>query len=298
MHQDDGPTYKQAIECSTKFGPLTKKGKLKWNKRLFVLKGAELLYFDAEADLNPKLTIDLGSGSIDLSELGSCKQGFYCFNLKDQNGRTHVMCTEKSKDQEAWIQALVDNGVKFIEDPVNTSLSQKSIFEFEVLDINKQPVNLSKFDGKVCLVVNVASFWGLTNQTYTEMQQLYEKYQPEGFEILGFPCNQFGNQEPGTNEEIVQFVKKFNVSFTLFDKIDVNGKNAAPLFTFLKAKLGGTLGASIKWNFTKFLCDRNGLPVKRFGPPSKPLSFENDIVEEIKKEQRNLSFRKNEETKQ
>jgi len=158
MHQDDGPTYKQATECSTKFGPLTKKGKLKWNKRLFVLKGAELLYFDAETDLNPKLTIDLGSGSIDLSELGSCKQGFYCFNLKDQNGRTHVMCTEKSKDQEAWIQALVDNGVKFIEDPVNTSLSQKSIFEFEVLDINKQPVNLSKFDGKVCLVVNVASF--------------------------------------------------------------------------------------------------------------------------------------------
>jgi len=107
---------------------------------------------------------------------------------------------------------------------------------------------------------------------------LYAKYAEKGLEILAFPCNQFGKQEPGTNEEIKAFVAKKGATFKLFDKVDVNGKNTHPLFLFLRKELKGTLGSSIKWNFTKFLCDRSGKPVKRYGPPTKPLSFEQDIA--------------------
>jgi len=115
--------------------------------------------------------------------------------------------------------------------------------------------------------------------TYEQMQGLYEKYHDRGFEILAFPCNQFGRQEPGKNEEICQFVKsKFRVTFPIFNKINVNGKDAIPLFLYLRSQLTGILGTSIKWNFTKFLCNRQGKPIKRYGPTSKPLAFEDDIV--------------------
>jgi len=120
----------------------------------------------------------------------------------------------------------------------------------------------------------------LTPKTYTQLQALYEKYQYQGFIVLGFPCNQFGKQEAGTNHEIKDFVKsKHNVTFPMFSKIEVNGSNAHPLFIFLRSKLTGILGSSIKWNFTKFLIDRQGRPVKRFGPPQLPLDFEKDIQE-------------------
>jgi len=115
------------------------------------------------------------------------------------------------------------------------------------------------------------------------MQILYLKYAAQGFEILAFPCNQFGKQEPGTNQQIKEFVASKGATFPIFDKIDVNGKNTHPLFLFLRKELKGTLGSSVKWNFTKFLCDRTGRPVKRFGPPTKPLSFEQDIVELLSK---------------
>jgi len=119
--------------------------------------------------------------------------------------------------------------------------------------------------------------------TYEQLQSLYAKYKDDGFTILAFPSNQFGKQEPGTNEQILEFVTKmFHVTFPMFDKTTVNGKNAHPIFKFLRARLGGTLGSSIKWNFTKFLCDRNGRPIKRYGPPTKPLNFEQDIVELLK----------------
>jgi len=118
----------------------------------------------------------------------------------------------------------------------------------------------------------------LTPVHYEQLQQLYAKYAEKGLEILAFPCNQFGKQEPGTNEEIKAFVAKKGATFKLFDKVDVNGKNTHPLFLFLRKELKGTLGSSIKWNFTKFLCDRSGKPVKRYGPPTKPLSFEQDIA--------------------
>jgi len=114
---------------------------------------------------------------------------------------------------------------------------------------------------------------------YPQLQELYLKYQDRGLVVLGFPCNQFGKQEPGTNEEILSFVKeKYNVTFPILDKIDVNGTNAHPIFLFLRAKLTGTLGSSVKWNFTKFLCNRQGIPKLRYSPPTKPLSFEADII--------------------
>jgi len=118
---------------------------------------------------------------------------------------------------------------------------------------------------------------------YEQMQQIYDRNKDKGFEILAFPCNQFGKQEPGTNEEIKTFAFSKGATFTIFDKIEVNGKNAHPLFLFLRKELKGTLGSSVKWNFTKFLCDRSGKPVRRYGPPSKPLSFENDIIELLEK---------------
>jgi len=103
-------------------------------------------------------------------------------------------------------------------------------------------------------------------------------YEPSGLVILGFPCNQFGRQEPGTNEEILSFVQeRFGVTFPMFDKIDVNGSNTHPIFAFLKSTLTGTLGSLIKWNFTKFLVNRQGIPFKRHGPKTNPLEFESDI---------------------
>lgn len=111
------------------------------------------------------------------------------------------------------------------------------------------------------------------------MVQLYDLLHDRGFEILGFPCNQFGGQEPHDEATICKFVEKFGVKFHLFEKITVNGSNAHPVFKFLKGQLGGVLGSSIKWNFTKFLVDRNGIPVKRYGPPTSPMSILKDVEE-------------------
>jgi len=116
---------------------------------------------------------------------------------------------------------------------------------------------------------------------YPQLQEMYDKYKDKGFIVLGFPCNQFGKQEPGTNEEIKTFVAtKFAtpITFPIFDKIDVNGTTAHPMFTFLRSKLTGTLGSSVKWNFTKFLCDRQGIPIERYSPVTKPVSFEDQVV--------------------
>lgn len=108
--------------------------------------------------------------------------------------------------------------------------------------------------------------------------KLYSQYHSEGLEILAFPCNQFGKQEPGTNQEIREFVNGYNVTFPMFAKIKVNGSEAHPIFRFLRYNLTGLLGSSVKWNFTKFLVDRKGKPVKRYAPATKPLSLEKDIV--------------------
>ncbi|KAF0912192.1 hypothetical protein E2562_013074 [Oryza meyeriana var. granulata] len=156
--------------------------------------------------------------------------------------------------------------------------SATSVHDFTVKDASGKDVDLSIYKGKVLLIVNVASQCGLTNSNYTELSQLYEKYKDQGFEILAFPCNQFGGQEPGSNEEIVQFAcTRFKAEYPIFDKVDVNGNNAAPLYKYLKSNKGGLFGDSIKWNFSKFLVDKEGRVVDRYAPTTSPLSIEKDI---------------------
>jgi len=159
------------------------------------------------------------------------------------------------------------------------SSSYSSVFDFQAIDIHGQNQLLSQYRGNVTVVVNVASFWSLTKINYQQLQALHEKYYEHGLRILGFPCNQFANQEPGTDEEIVEFIKQFGVTFDMFHKINVNGDDAIPLFQWLKKKLPGFITNSIKWNFTKFLSDRNGKPIKRLGPHDEP----NLLIPQIEK---------------
>ncbi|KAH7834926.1 hypothetical protein Vadar_020997 [Vaccinium darrowii] len=154
----------------------------------------------------------------------------------------------------------------------------KSIYDFTAKDIRGNNVPLGNYKGKVVLLVNVASQCGLTQSNYKELNVLYEKYKDQGFEILAFPCNQFGGQEPGTNEEIQETAcTRFKAEFPIFDKIEVNGENAAPLYKFLKSEKGGLLGDDIKWNFTKFLVNKEGKVVERYAPTTSPLKIEKDI---------------------
>ncbi|NLI52820.1 MAG: glutathione peroxidase [Clostridiales bacterium] len=141
-----------------------------------------------------------------------------------------------------------------------------------------EDVSLADFKGKVLLVVNTATGCGFTPQ-YEGLQKLYDAYKDKGFEILDFPCNQFGNQAPGTIEEIQSFCTlNYGTTFPRFAKIDVNGRNASALYKFLKSEKKGITGAAIKWNFTKFLIDREGNVVKRFAPADTPENIEKDIV--------------------
>ena len=150
----------------------------------------------------------------------------------------------------------------------------KSIYDFSVKDIDHEEISLEKFKGKTLLIVNVASRCGFTSQ-YTGLQSLYEKNKDKGFEILAFPCNQFGSQEKGTNDEIQEFCStEYNVSFKLFDKIEVIGDNASPLFK----KLTQDAGREIQWNFTKYLINKDGDFVRGFGTQKKPEEIEEHIV--------------------
>lgn len=153
-----------------------------------------------------------------------------------------------------------------------------SIYDFQVKDINEKEVSLEKYKGKVLLIVNVASKCGFTSQ-YEGLEKLYSKYKDNDFMILGFPSNQFSNQEPGSNKEIKEFCTlTYGVNFDMFAKIDVNGKNEIPLYSFLKSEAGGILGTqSIKWNFTKFLVDSNGKVIERYGSVTKPKEIEPEI---------------------
>ncbi len=138
---------------------------------------------------------------------------------------------------------------------------------------------LDVYKGKVLLVVNTASQCGFTPQ-YKGLQELYTKHREKGFEVLGFPCDQFGHQEPGDDAEIQTFCERnFGVTFPLFKKIEVNGDNEHPVFTYLKNNAPGFLGKAIKWNFTKFLVDGTGKVVKRYAPTTTPEKIESDIVE-------------------
>jgi len=145
-----------------------------------------------------------------------------------------------------------------------------SIYQFNFKNIDGKDVSFKNFEGKVVLIVNTASNCGLTYH-YKGLERLYQEYKDAGLEIIGFPCNQFGKQEPGTADEIKNFCESnYGVSFELSEKIDVNGSNAHPAFKYLKSELKGKLNDSIKWNFTKFLIDRNGVPFKRFSATVGP----------------------------
>jgi len=154
-----------------------------------------------------------------------------------------------------------------------------TLHDFTVDDIEGHPVSLDRYKGKVLLVVNTASKCGFTPQ-YKGLEALYRKYRERGLEVLGFPCNQFGAQEPGSEQEIAKFCEtNYDVTFPLFAKIDVNGDAAAPLYRYLKREKPGLLGTeAIKWNFTKFLVDRNGGVVARYAPNDTPESIEPEIA--------------------
>jgi glutathione peroxidase len=153
-----------------------------------------------------------------------------------------------------------------------------TLYDFTVKDIGGKSVPLDRYKGKVLLVVNTASKCGFTPQ-YEGLEKLYKKYSVKGLEVLGFPCNQFGAQEPGNETEIAQFCDlNFGVTFPMFAKVDVNGDAAAPVYKYLKSAKPGLLGTeAIKWNFTKFLVDRKGKVVARFAPNDAPESIAGDI---------------------
>lgn len=155
---------------------------------------------------------------------------------------------------------------------------QKSVYEYTVKDINGKEVGLAEYKGKVLLIVNVASKCGFTPQ-YKGLEEIFEEYKGEVV-VLGFPCNQFGAQEPGDAAEIQNFCSlTYDVKFPLFEKIDVNGAKASPLYEFLKQSKPGILGLeAIKWNFTKFLVNRNGEVVKRYAPNDKPEAIKKDLA--------------------
>ncbi|MCM3127639.1 glutathione peroxidase [Paenibacillus provencensis] len=158
-----------------------------------------------------------------------------------------------------------------------------SIYQYQVNTLKGQKLSMEEYKGKVLLIVNTASKCGLTPQ-YKGLQELYDKFNDQSFEILGFPSNQFAEQEPGSNEEIAEFCQmNYGVSFPMFEKIKVNGDEAHPLFKHLKNNAPGILGSkTIKWNFTKFLIDQNGNIVKRYSPQTTPDKIGADIAKLLK----------------
>lgn len=160
---------------------------------------------------------------------------------------------------------------------------ENNFYQFSAKNIQGKDVDMKTYKGKTVLVVNTASKCGFTPQ-YAGLEHLYKKYAEKGLVILGFPSNQFANQEPGDEKSIAEgCLINYGVTFPMFSKIDVNGKNAHPIFKYLKDELGGTLGKNIKWNFTKFLIDENGKPVKRFAPTTKPEKIEPEILSLLEK---------------
>lgn len=155
---------------------------------------------------------------------------------------------------------------------------EMKFYDFEAMAMNGDMIKMSDYEGKVVLVVNTATKCGLAPQ-FEELEALHQKYSDKGLVILGFPCSQFANQESSDNSTIQNVCRlDFGVTFQLFEKIDVNGETAHPLYKYLKKEAKGTLGNGIKWNFTKFLIDKDGKVVKRYAPTVKPLSVENEIA--------------------
>lgn len=159
---------------------------------------------------------------------------------------------------------------------------KSNFHQLEAKNLHGKIVSMEDYNGKTVLVVNTASKCGLTPQ-FEGLENLYEKYKDDGFVILGFPCNQFGNQEPGDEKSISEgCLINYGVTFPMFSKINVNGDNAHPIYKYLKNELKGIFGSKIKWNFAKFLIDENGNPIKRFTPITKPTTIEKYIKEVLK----------------
>ncbi|WP_160675018.1 glutathione peroxidase [Clostridium sp. C8-1-8] len=157
-----------------------------------------------------------------------------------------------------------------------------SIYDFKATDIDGKEVDFSQYKGKVLLIVNTASKCGLTPQ-FEELEALYKKLGNEKFEILGFPCNQFASQDPGNSDEIKSFcMLNYGVTFKMFEKVDVNGENAHPIYKYLTSQKGGVLSKAVKWNFTKFLVDSKGNVVDRYAPTTVPSKIEEDITKLLK----------------
>lgn len=157
-----------------------------------------------------------------------------------------------------------------------------NFYVFSAKGMNGKEVNMNNYKGKVLLIVNTASKCGLTPQ-FKGLEELYQEYKDSGLEILGFPCNQFANQDSGSNEEINEFCQlNYGVTFKMFEKIDVNGENAHPLYKYLKDESKGIFSKEIKWNFTKFLIDSNGKIIKRYAPTTSPLKLKSDIEKLLK----------------
>ncbi len=157
-----------------------------------------------------------------------------------------------------------------------------NFYDFTAKKMDGKEHSMEEYKGKVVVVVNTASKCGLTPQ-FKELEELYERYHKDGLEIIGFPCNQFAAQDPAGNDEIHNFCQRnYGVSFPMFEKIDVNGEGAHPIYKYLKQEAKGTLGNNIKWNFTKFLVDKNGKVVKRVAPTVNPIKMEEDIKRLLK----------------
>jgi len=156
-----------------------------------------------------------------------------------------------------------------------------NIYQFDAELLNGQNKSLADYQGKVLLIVNTASKCGFTPQ-FSGLEKLYNKYREQGLEVLGFPCNQFGGQDPGSNEQIGEFCSKnYGVSFTMFAKVNVKGPEAHVIFRYLTNQSKGILGSGIKWNFTKFLLNRQGEVIQRYAPTTKPESIEQDIEQAL-----------------
>lgn len=185
--------------------------------------------------------------------------------------------TLKQSDMKKIISILLITVLSISTSYSNENKKKMNIYQFKTKTLQGKEISLNEYKGKVILIVNTASKCGFTPQ-YEGLETLYKNYKDKGLVILGFPCNQFGNQEPGNEDDISNFCSiNYGVTFPMFMKIDVNGKNADPIYKYLKESLPGTFGDSIKWNFTKFLINKQGIPVERYAPTTKPASLENDI---------------------
>lgn len=287
FRQDDPPHLSPAgpsvaslkQDCGTKFGSAQKKGLLKWYQAFFVLRpGDETLYeFRTDLHSTPTKKYPLKEATVKLDQ--STK---FCLSLTFADIQRSDLRLAFTSDEEqlSWLKAFEKSGAvtgqteEEVEEQVKNA---ESIFEFSAKDIDGNEVSLEKYRGFVTLIVNVASFWGLTQKNYTQLVELHATYAARGLRILGFPCNQFGKQEPDPEPVIKKFAAGYGVQFDMFSKINVNGANALPLYKYLKSRLKGTLGSFIKWNFGKFLCNRDGKPVKRYAPSVQPLDIAKDI---------------------